>query len=389
MKLVVDENIPLALEAFGTLGAVSLIAGSAIDSKAIQEASILVVRSITEIDEKLLQGSSVQFVGTATTGTDHIDLEYLKDNKILFASAAGANATSVAEYVITALLLTALRKNIGLRGKTLGIIGVGHIGVLLTKKAQALGMETILNDPPLKRKTGESHFRSFQETCDADFISLHVPLTNEGRDATHHLFDQSVLLKLHPETVLINTSRGEIVDNKALLQAMAQNKLAKPILDVWETEPELNWALLPQVEIGTSHIAGYALNGKLRATTIIYEAICTSLGTTPSWHPDRDHPVSETQTIEISAEGKSEIEVLSALTLESCNLERDHAQMQRLLNLPEGERPEAFEQIRQHYPMRREFQNICSSIKNAPPGLMQRIVEIGFKLPFLSHLDPV
>ncbi len=384
MKLVVDENIPFGLEAFGTLGNVSLTAGPAINAKVIQDASILVVRSITKVDENLLRGSRIQFVGTATTGDDHVDLEYLIASKILFASAAGTNANSVAEYVITAILLTAFRKNMYLEGKTLGIIGVGHIGKLLAEKAQALGMETILNDPPLERKTGGSDFRSFHEACEADFISLHVPLTNKGQDPTYHLFDQSVFSKLHPDTVLINTSRGGVIDNKALFQDMTQKHLAKPILDVWEAEPTLNWDLLPHVEIGTPHIAGYALDGKIRGTSMIYEAVCASLGTPASWYPPRNVPLNETQTIEMDAEGKSEIEILSALTRQVCNLDHDHSQMQRLLEIPEEDRPDAFEQLRRLYPTRREFQNTCVAIKNSSKQLNDQIKGIGFILRLSS-----
>ncbi|NOY83717.1 MAG: 4-phosphoerythronate dehydrogenase, partial [Nitrospirae bacterium] len=283
MKIVVDENIPFAQEAFGRLGEVLALSGRAISCEMIQDATILVVRSVTPVNAALLQGSAVQFVGTATAGCDHIDQDYLRHNKILFASAAGSNANSVAEYVISALFLRASKRREVLRGKTLGIIGVGHVGSLLKLKAEAIGMIPILNDPPLQRESGKSEYRSLQETCEADFISLHVPLNDVGEDSTRNLLNEDRLRRINPKTVIINTARGEVIDPVPFLNQLEKKQLARPILDVWSNEPSINWALLEKVEIGTPHIAGYSLDGKVAGVQMVYESACAALGVMPSW----------------------------------------------------------------------------------------------------------
>ena len=205
---------------------------------------MLVVRSITKIDASLLKNSTIRFVGTATTGIDHIDQDYLRANDIGFASASGSNATSVAEYVFTALLVVAQQHRIQLEGKSLGIVGVGRIGSLGEKKAKALGMEVILNDPPLGRVTGHPRYRALKDTVDADFITLHLPLTMVGLDKSYHVFDECMISKLSPSTTPINTARGEVIDNQALRTAVAAHKLTAPVWDVREGEPIINWPLV-------------------------------------------------------------------------------------------------------------------------------------------------
>ncbi|NQT84941.1 4-phosphoerythronate dehydrogenase, partial [bacterium] len=219
MKIVADENIPYVKEAFGSLGDVIPLPGRKIAPASVVDAEILLVRSITEVNASLLEGSRVRFVGTATIGTDHVDEEYLHSRGIAFASAPGSNANSVAEYVVAALLTTARRKNFPLKGKTIGVIGVGNCGSRVAKKAEALGMRVLLNDPPLWRQTGNKRFRPLEELFSADILTLHVPLTYEGIDATYHLVDEAFLSKLRPECILMNTSRGPVVDNLALATA--------------------------------------------------------------------------------------------------------------------------------------------------------------------------
>lgn len=378
MKIVIDENIPFAREAFGKLGSVVALPGQAISPEVIREASVLVVRSITSVDATLLQGSTVQFVGTATAGCDHIDQEYLKKNKILFASAAGANANSVAEYVISALFLHAQKKEEPLRGKTLGIVGVGHVGQLLARKAVAIGMIPILNDPPLQRRTSKSDYRSFREACKADFISLHVPLSNEGKDATRHLLNEKTLRALSPQTVVINTSRGEVIDHPAFFKQIAARQLAPPILDVWADEPAINWDFLQDVEIGTPHIAGYALDGKVAGTRMIYETVCAALGVMPAW-PTQSLPLAVPRKIQIDATAGDELTILGNLCRQAYDLSSDVSRFMALLDLPVASRPAAFERLRKTYPTRREFQTLSLVIPKAQTNLLHQISGLGFK----------
>lgn len=377
MKIVVDENIPFAQETFGALGEVRLVSGRMINAELIRDAEILVLRSITKVDEHLLRGSRVQFVGTATTGTDHIDQAYLKSQNILFASAAGSNADSVVEYVITALLLNAQKNGRALKGRSLGIVGVGNIGTRLAKKAKILGLEVVLNDPPRQRESDSGSYRSLQEACTCDFISLHVPLTREDCDATFHLFDSKRLASLNPETLLINSSRGEVVDNTALLKAIRREGLAAPILDVWENEPDINWDLLPKLEIGSPHIAGYAIDGKIKATRLIYEALCAALGTSPT---AKIQPLSVVQAerIQVDAAGRNEVDILSDCCSQVYDLRADHRRLQALLGLAISDRPAAFDRLRKEYPVRREFQSAEVILQNGTPRLIKQIAGLGF-----------
>jgi len=126
IKIIADENIPFANEAFGKFGEVITIAGREINKNYICKADILLIRSITKINSNLLDGTSIKFVGTATSGTDHIDKKYLYNNNVVLSSAPGCNAKSVAEYVITAICNHIFRNNF--KNITCGIIGVGNIG---------------------------------------------------------------------------------------------------------------------------------------------------------------------------------------------------------------------------------------------------------------------
>ena len=191
-----DENIPYAEEAFSSLGSVTLVNGRNLSSEDIADADILIVRSVTKVTESLLNGSNVTFVGTATIGTDHVDEEYLDRKNITFASAPGCNANSVSEYITGILLEMAVAKGFPLKDKVLGIAGVGNVGGLVEEKAKALGMEVILNDPPLRDETGDPKYRDIEELFEADIITLHVPLTKEGPYPTYHMADEKFFARM-------------------------------------------------------------------------------------------------------------------------------------------------------------------------------------------------
>jgi len=359
MKLVVDENISLAIEAFEGFGELLLINGREINTELLRDKDALIVRSITKVDKTLLENTNVKFVGTATIGTDHIDLNYLASKNINFADAKGCNADSVAEYVFTALLKTASEKKFPLVNKTIGIVGIGNIGGRIVRLAEAMGMNVLKNDPPLQRSGTGSNYVPFNEILAADIITLHVPLTLEGADKTFHLINETNLKKIKPGTIIINTSRGAVIDNEALLEETLKKKFLL-ILDVWEGEPSININLTERTVLGTAHIAGYSLEGKVNGTKMIYDSLCRYLKYTPAWTPDVPAPVNAIRGL---PEGKSEEERLYKLFSSIYNVEKDDSLLKEMLNIQHDKRSVYFDMLRKTYPTRREFSNFIVRLR--------------------------
>ena len=380
MQFVVDEEIPFGREAFSHLGSVTLLPGRAMTREALREAHALIVRSVTKVDATLLADTNVQFVGTATTGVEHIDREYLAARDIGFAAALGFNANAVAEYVLTALLVTHA-KGLVLDGKTLGVIGVGRIGSLVAAKAPSLGLRTLLHDPPLARATGDRQYRPLAEILRADFITLHVPLTLDGPDATFHLIGADELAHMATSSILINTARGEVVDNAALLKALTGETLGGAVMDVWEREPAIDWNLLNHVTLGTPHVAGYSSDAKINATVMLYHACCRFWGMKPAWTPPSDHPTplapGPSPHVAFDADGKNFQTLAHEIITTLYDLPGDHARMQDALAVPEPLRLRAFDQLRRDYPHRREFAFSPISIKGGDRNLFARLQTLG------------
>ena len=383
VQFVVDEEIPFGRDAFSHLGSVTLLSGRAMTREALRHADALIVRSVTKVDATLLAGTAVQFVGTATTGVEHIDREYLAARNIGFAAALGCNANAVAEYVLTALLVTAHAKGLVLDGKTLGIIGAGRIGSLVAAKAPALGLRTLLRDPPLARATGDQRYRPLSEILRADFVSLHVPLTLDGPDATFHLIGADELACMSPSSILINTARGEVVDNAALLEALTGGTIGGAVMDVWEGEPSINWDLLNHVTLGTPHIAGYSSDGKINATVMLYHACCDFWGIEPVWTPPPDQSTTaalgNAPRVAFDATGKDFQTLAHDIATTLYDLPGDHAQMRDTLAVPEPLRPQAFDQLRRDYPHRREFAASPVSITGGNSNLVARLHTLGIR----------
>ena len=381
MQFVVDEEIPFGREAFSHLGSVTLLPGRAMTREALREAHALIVRSVTKVDATLLADTNVQFVGTATTGVEHIDREYLAARDIGFAAALGCNANAVAEYVLTALLVTAHAKGLVLSGKTLGIIGAGRIGSLVAAKAPALGLRTLLHDPPLARATGDQRYRPLAETLQADFVTLHVPLTLDGPDATFHLIGADELAHMATSSILINTARGEVVDNAALLKALTGETLGGAVMDVWEREPAIDWNLLNHVTLGTPHVAGYSSDAKINGTVMLYYACCRFWGIEPSWSPPPDLPTTLAPVtvphLAFDADGKDFQTLAHDIITTLYDLPGDHARMQDALAVPEPLRPQAFDLLRRDYPHRREFAVSPISITGGDQNLFARLQTLG------------
>lgn len=382
MKIVADENIPFVKEAFGDMGEVVTCAGRSMNPELVRDARCLLVRSITQVNEQLLGSSSVEFVATATIGTDHIDQDYLAQRDIGFASAPGSNAESVAEYIVAALLHLADRMNFDLAEKTIGVVGVGNVGSRVVRNARALGMTVLQNDPPLKRQTGEDCFLPLEELFDSDILTLHVPLNKEGEDPTWHLADESFLSKLRAEAILINTSRGAVVNNLALQDALSKQRLAAAVLDVWEGEPTPNLSLLQKTALATPHIAGYSYDGKVRGTEMIYLAACKHFGLTPEWSMEQALPPSTVPKLELSTEGRSVCEVVLDAVAAVYDIDRDDRALRRITEVPPEEQGKYFDRLRKEYPVRREFERTTitlvpysEEIAAALSGLTFRIEE--------------
>lgn len=352
MNIIVDANIAFADEAFSHLGNTKLVDGRTLTKENVKDADILIVRSITNVNEGLLKHSKVRFVGTATIGTDHVDLDYLLNHNIQFADAKGCNADSVAEYIFTALLRIASVKNISLKGKTIGVVGIGNIGSRIVRLAESLGMKIFQNDPPLERKGGKN-FVALNKILQADIITLHVPMLLEGIDKTFHLLNKENLNRINKETIIINSSRGAVIDNAALLNETI-NKNFELALDVWENEPSINTELLVKTKISTSHIAGYSFEGKVNGTKIIYSALCKFLESKPIWQPIL--PEIATKEIRLP-EGKTDEEKLYKLFSSIYNIERDDELMRKILTYESKQRAKYFDLLRKKYPVRREFDN--------------------------------
>jgi len=377
MKIVADTNIPFVKECFSSAGQVNTVAGREMSAETVAEADALLVRSVTEVNEQLLAGSKVKFVGTATIGFEHIDVDYLKKNGIGFASAPGSNANSVAEYIVAALLEIGQKYNFGLDGKSIGIIGVGNVGSRVEKKCRALGMTPVLNDPPLKRQTGNAKYRPLQELFDCDFITLHTPLTYEGRDKTFHLADENFFDSLKDGVIFINTSRGGVVDTGALKKAIKNRKIIATVLDVWENEPDIDTELLDMADIGTPHIAGYSYDGKIAGMIMIYQALCEHFGLEPEHKIGDFLPVPA--KLEINLKVNPPQQAIKAAVGEIYDIIKDDKNLREILNLPLGKRCATFDRLRKEYPVRREFQNTTVIFGDKHIKVAEKLRSIGFK----------
>jgi erythronate-4-phosphate dehydrogenase len=309
MKIIADENIPFVAECFSSIGEVETVPGREMTPSLVADADVLVVRSITRVDSSLLAGSKVRFVGTATIGFEHVDVDYLAQKNIGFASAPGSNANSVGEYIVAALLSVGQKKGIEIEGKSIGIVGVGNVGSRVEKKARALGMEVYLNDPPLQRQTADARYLPIEELFACDFVTLHTPLTFEGIDKTFHLADEKFFKSLKPGCVFINTARGGVTDTAALKAAIKSGRLGGAILDVWEDEPNVDAELVQMVDLATPHIAGYSLDGKIAGMIMIYNAACEYFGLQAA--KTAEHFLPEPQIKQIVLDPGSAAEVVS------------------------------------------------------------------------------
>lgn len=354
MKILVDENMPLARELFAGFGEVVARPGRDLCSDELRDADVLLVRSVTRVDGHLLAGSRVRFVGTATIGTDHVDLDWLRAQGIAFASAPGCNAMSVVDYVASALLELADRHGVPMAGKRAGIVGLGNVGARLQQRLQAIGLEVLACDPPLA-EAGHTGLVGMDAIADCDIVSFHTPLVRDGAHPTRHLADAAFLARLKPGAILINTSRGAVVDNAALLAALQRRNDLLVVLDVWEGEPRVERRLAARVELATPHIAGYSYDGKLRGSWMLYEALCAFLGQAPTMTLASLVPASARCVLDVA-----QLAPRRALDLvrAAWRITDDDTAFRATLGDDDDARAAAFDRLRKQYPLRREFATV-------------------------------
>ena len=270
MKLMIDDAVWGFSEIFSEFGEVITLPGRQINHKSLLDCDVLIVRSRTKVNEELLKGTKIQFVGSTVAGLDHIDEGYLHENNIAFASAQGCNANAVAEYVISAIANLSNDFNFELSGKTLGIIGVGNVGSRLDFKARQLGLTTLLNDPPREINEGSDNFVSLDKALSADIVSFHTPLTFSGAHPTYNLLGSHNFNIIKEDAIVINAARGGIID-----ETIWQNTATKAnVIDCWENEPNINSTLQKSAYWSTPHIAGHSIDAKFMGSFMIYKELC-------------------------------------------------------------------------------------------------------------------
>lgn len=338
MKITIDSAIPFIAGVFEPYAEVQYLAGSRFDADAVRDSDALVIRTRTACNAALLDGSRVKFIATATIGYDHIDLDYCRAHNIEVATAAGCNSRGVLQWVAAALRLLSERQGWQPHERRLGIVGVGNIGRLVEEYGRRWGFEVVCCDPPRERAEG-GDFRSIDEVAEqCDIITFHVPLIRDGVDRTIHLADEEFFSKLRPNAVILNASRGEVVDNTALRQAIGAGRCVA-CLDVWEGEPTIDCELLSKVEMATPHIAGYSAQGKANATAMSVRAVARHFGL----------PLTEFYPTDVARVAPCPItwEQMCATINRYCDPQAESA--------PLRQHPDRFEQLRNEYRYREEY----------------------------------
>jgi len=371
--IVCATSVAGGAEAFAGLGRVVMVPEAEITAATIRDAQVLVTRSKVKVNDALLEGSALTFYGTATAGVDHVDTAALERRGITWAEAAGSNANSVAEYILSSLALLGLTRGISWRGKTIGIIGAGHVGSRLAEMAEAIGMRVLLNDPPLRAKTGDARYRLLLDVLEvSDVVSLHVPLTDSGPYATRGMADRVFFAAMKPGALFINASRGEVVVESVLHLGIDRRDFSAVLLDVFDHEPDIDVHLVKKVNQATPHIAGYSLDGRLKGTEMIYQKACACLGCRPVWSVP---PVTQPVPLSIPPGAAGDTLIYEAL-LAAYNPQRDDERLRALpLAVPMRSH---FQQLRQQYPERLEYPHYAVERSRCDPLAADALQRIGF-----------
>ena len=374
MKIVCDNKIPFLRGAFEPYAEVVYLPGAETTPEVVRDADAVVTRTRTICNESLLKGSKVRAIATATIGFDHIDTAWCEANGIAWSNAPGCNSWSVKQYISSVLAVLAQRHGLRLDALTLGVVGVGNVGSKVAEVGRAYGMRVLLNDPPRARAEGPEAFTDLDTlVAESDIVTVHVPLTRSGEDATWHLFDAERLGCMRPSQILINSSRGPVVDNAALKYTLLGKGLKAAVLDVWEGEPDLDPELVDLLDIATPHIAGYSADGKANGTTMSVRWLAGRLGLPlTEWAaagiPGPEQPLDFT----LDASGRDPQEVLQEAVLYTYDVRRDSDALRASLG--------SFERLRGDYPVRREPSAFTLGLRGGTRDLASRLEMTGFKV---------
>jgi erythronate-4-phosphate dehydrogenase len=374
MKIVCDNKIPFMRGALEPYAEVVYLPGAETTPDVVKDADAIVTRTRTRCDASLLEGSRVRAIATATIGFDHIDTAWCEAHGIAWSNAPGCNSWSVKQYISSVLAVLAQRHCLRLDTLTLGVVGVGNVGSKVAEVGRAYGMRVLLNDPPRARAEGSEAFTDLDTLlAESDIVTVHVPLTRGGEDATWHLFDAARLARMRPSQILVNSSRGPVVDNTALKDALRRRALKAAVLDVWEGEPELDRELIDLLDIATPHIAGYSADGKANGTTMSVRYLASQLGLPLADWTASGIPAPE-QALEftVDAAGKTAQEVLSEAVLHTYDVRRDSDALRAA--------PGSFERLRGDYWVRREPSAFTLTLLHGTPDIAFRLEMLGFKV---------
>jgi len=378
VNIVADENIPLAAELFGALGKVQLYPGRSISAAAVNDADVLLVRSVTPVTESLLKNSRVRFVGSTTIGLDHIDTNYLKQRGIGFCNAPGCNAQSVVEYVVSVLSVLSEQQAFRLQEKSIGIIGRGQIGSRLAATMKSLGVQVVAHDPP-RQDRGEEDLYDLQKSLGCDIISIHVPLVTDGPYPTSKLLSSEHFASLTESQILINSSRGNVLDEGALLQRLKQAGRPTVVLDVFDKEPAINVELAKLCHFATPHIAGYSLEGRTNGTEMVYRKLCQYSGLPIRQHAQQFMPAAALQRLEFSADSDAEY-VLNTCIRACYDVRTDHSSLRHSLSFESAQRALLFDSLRKNYRRRQSFGKTRVRVPDNCSAMKELLAAVGFSV---------
>lgn len=339
--IVADCDIPFLQGVLEPYAEVRYLKGSEITAQDVQNAEVLITRTRTQCNEKLLAGSRMRLIATATIGFDHIDLDYCHTHDIQVTTAAGCNARGVLQYVMAVLLRFAAAEGWQPQQRTLGIVGVGHVGSLIAEYGKLFGFRVLCCDPPRMRENPSLGFLSLEELLpQCDIVTLHVPYSQTGPDRTAGMASSDFFAQMRSGADFINCSRGPVMQDEALLQALRSGKLNHIAIDTWNHEPNLDPELLQRALCATPHIAGYSIQGKAAGTAAVVQAVARLYGwPLQTWYPNEVIPTIPNHTItwvDLQQEMGHYFDIVS---------ETDELKSH----------PERFEQMRNHYTYRTEF----------------------------------
>ncbi len=414
IKIVADNKIPFLKGVLEKYARVVYFPGREITRQHLAGADALIIRTRTRCNERLLEGTPVKYIATATIGHDHIDANYCRSRGISWSNAPGCNSGSVMQYAASALAYIREKNGRGFGDLTIGIVGVGHVGRKVEKLARTLGMKVLLSDPPRAREEGDDGFEPLDGLLRAsDIVTMHVPLNREGADRTLHLVNGWFFGRMKRGSWFINTSRGEVVNTLSLIGALESGKLAGTVIDVWENEPYIDRDLLALADIATPHIAGYSLDGKANGTAQSVRAVSEFFGLgVGDWYPEvpapadpvvsivdgatgngramgagaskgpgvaiggKGNPATGGASVTLGTTGSEGItwtdNLIGKLFMHTYDILADTARLK--------EAPDDFERFRDEYPPRREFGAYKVELPGQEGEIVRVVRELGFRL---------